>query len=308
MVRVAALLCLVACTAAAPVEERPDAGAPDAGSEPPFLPADSYCERIQTRFCEFYLRCGRVAATGMDDCRRIFHESCETKYEPRYVDLERAGLLRLSTAGVDACLSRLAVVACEAQPYDLAGPCAGMWAGTTPAGSPCGLDIESLVCEPGAACRLGPSLCGTCVAVVDDGMSCDANAVCRQDSECTAGTCVARPDVAGSCDDQHHCRLGMSCTQGSCHGPTSVAVGDVCDQVHRCPYRSSCISGRCAASALLGESCGALVACADGRCGEAGTCEPPLAAGAPCTASGTCLSGLCLDGRCEPLPGRCIVR
>ena len=69
----------------------PDGGAVDAG--PQIFPADTYCERIATFFCPYYLRCGRMAVDTVEQCEAIMAEACEGRYEPRYVGLAEAGLL-----------------------------------------------------------------------------------------------------------------------------------------------------------------------------------------------------------------------
>src|SRR5690606_28102438 len=84
-----------------------DAGAPD-----PYAPAASYCESIVDAYCPFYLRCGRLAAADVEECRAIFLDSCEARYEPGYVLLEEEGLLRLRRDAVETCAAHLEDVAC----------------------------------------------------------------------------------------------------------------------------------------------------------------------------------------------------
>jgi hypothetical protein len=280
----------------------------DAGTTPPPT-ASSYCEASEPFFCAYYARCGRMTGvTTPDECRALFLEQCESRYEPRYVALEEAGLLRLDAAGLEACGAHLAQVPCEEQIRDLDGPCAGMWVGQQPAGEPCGFDLESLVCAPGADCVLNFSLCGECRPLAQPGEPCGANAAgatCGSDARCDDGTCVARIAAGVACGPDDRCVLGARCEAGRCRGPDHVDEGESCDQVRRCRYGLRCASGVCFKDALLGEACGGELACTTGYCGPSGTCEALLPPEATCSASAQCVSGLCLSGRCGSMPGAC---
>lgn len=274
----AALAALAAsCT---PPSTPSDAGVPAVDAGP--LAASAYCESIVDFFCPFYLRCGRMAVADVDACRAPFLESCEAKYEPTYVDLEAAGLLTLSRAGVEACRAHLDDVACADQPLDLDGPCGAMWVGAQPAGAPCGFDVESFVCAPGTTCVLSLDLCGTCRTVVEDGAPCGGglDVACGRGSTCVDGACAPRDRVA----------------------PTYVDVGDACDQQNRCPYLSRCAGGTCVESALLGQTCTAEGGCASGFCD--GTCEELLPPQAPCESSAQCRTA-CVEGACIAVPSAC---
>lgn len=281
-----------------------DGGAPDG---PPA--ADEYCERIEPFFCDFYLRCGRMAGvTTVDECRAVFREQCNARYEPRYLGLVNAGLLELSADGIDACRAHLEDVACEEQIRDLDGACGAMWVGKQPEGGACGFDVESLVCEPGSACTLGLDFCGECRPAVADGAPCGANSdtpvSCGPNASCEDGTCVPRVPVGQPCTPDDRCVLGAYCGEGVCRAPNIVALGESCDQLNRCPYKSHCEAGVCVEDALLDESC-ADTDCASGWCSSDATCEALLPAGAACTSSLECASMLCLDGSCRDLPGPC---
>lgn len=281
-----------------------DDGGPDGPPQ-----ASEYCERIEGFFCDFYVRCGRMAGvTTTEECRAIFREQCNARYEPRYVDLEEAGLLALDAAGIDACRDHLADVSCEAQIRDLDGACGAMWVGRQPAGGPCGFDVESLVCEPGTACTLGLDFCGECRPAVADGQACGAESEtpvsCGANASCEDGVCVARVPVGGACTPDDRCVLGAFCDDGVCRGPRYVGPGETCDQVNRCNYKSHCAGGVCVEDAMLDESC-ADTECASGWCSSDDVCQALLSAGASCTSSLQCSSGLCLEGVCRQLPGPC---
>jgi hypothetical protein len=287
-----------------------DIGSSDSGSEDAgLLGAADYCEATADFFCDYYLRCGRIIAASADECRATFLETCNARYEQRYVDLETAGLLALSAAGVEACRDHLGTVACERQVSDLMGPCGSMWIGTQAAGSACGLDVESFTCAPGTACVLGTNLCGVCrtAAALDGACGSSISVTCASDAACVEGRCVQRRQVGESCGTTEPCVVGASCTGSTCVAPQIVREGDACDTTHRCPYRSACTSGRCVRAALLGEDCSSRT-CASGRCvqeGSAMICRPLLDAGGTCASSSDCRSALCVQGTCAPLPDGC---
>ncbi|MFZ9888137.1 MAG: hypothetical protein ACO3JL_11600 [Myxococcota bacterium] len=273
------------------------------------LRADEYCERIVSFFCPFYVRCGRMAGVStVSTCESVFLEQCNATYEPRYVDLEAAGLLALRVEGIAACAAHLEEVQCEEQVRDLDGPCAQMWQGTQPAGGPCAFDVESLVCAPGSACAIGLDLCGECRVVVPPGAPCGSAAVepvsCGDEASCVDERCVAHLPVGEACASGQRCALGTQCIAGVCQGPVYVGLDEPCDQRRRCGYKSHCEAGVCVADALLGESC-AETNCASGYCSMEGRCEPRQVPGSACTTPTECESGLCSDGVCQSLPGAC---
>lgn len=280
----------------------------DAGSETgATVPASDYCESIAGFFCDFYMRCGRMVAADANECRSVFLETCNQRYEPRDVDLATAGLLTLSRSGIDACQSHLATVACEKQPSDLLGPCAAMWVGTSPVGAPCGVDVESFVCAPGATCVVGLDYCGTCKQAVGVGEACGGDIRCTPDAACTSGVCVERGLPGASCDTDHPCLVGGSCTAGACVAAATVGEGASCDLTHRCAYRSVCRGGLCVKTSLLGEACADDAGCASGRC-ESAQCVPLRADGEACKSAAECASALCASGKCAGLPDACIAK
>lgn len=300
---------LLACSAPAPVDggvlPDGDAGQPDAGPRAPT--AADYCEASADFFCAYYLRCGRMVAADAAECRAVFLESCNERYESRYVDLEDAGLLQLSAVGLDACRAHLETVPCAQQLTDLMGPCAAMWVGTQPAGAACGLDVQSFTCAPGTHCVLGLDFCGTCKPASAAGGPCGDGGTCVATAACVSGACVTRRQVGEACSTSEPCVVGASCSGGFCVGPLIVQENEFCDATRRCPYRSTCLGGRCVRSALLGESC-VDRSCASGRCvteGAAKVCRPFLEAGATCTSPSECRSASCVMGTCRPLPDAC---
>ncbi len=305
---VVAFLAVGAALVACPAARRVDSA--DAGRDPAddSLSADDYCESIVEFFCSYYLRCGRMAVATAQECRPVFLQACNNRYEPSYIALANAGLLALSSDGVAQCQAHLDTVACDQQLQDLDGPCALMWRGEQQVGAPCGFDVESFVCGPTTQCRLAPDFCGTCAAVVADGADCAGdNVTCARTSSCESGVCVARARVGDACTDQTTCVLGARCTDGSCAGAHYVGVGDSCDFDRRCPYASACIAGTCVRSSELDGECGANRSCDSGTCdADSARCVAFHAQSSACDASAQCQTGVCIEGFCSALPGACI--
>lgn len=273
-------------------------------SEAGTLAASGYCDSIADGFCAFYMRCGRIVAKDQEECLSVFAETCHARYEPRYAALETAGLLSLTRDGVTKCLDHLSSVTCEKQWTDLAGPCGGMWVGSSPEGAPCGVDVESFVCGAGTSCILGLDLCGKCEAAAALGEACGTGARCVPEAACKDGKCVARPLPGEACDATLPCATGVACVSGTCRAPAIVTEGASCDADHRCPYRSACRGGTCVKTSLLGEACKTDGDCASGRC-VSGKCTELLDDGSACTSPLQCRSGLCTKGECHALPSGC---
>jgi hypothetical protein len=282
-----------------------DAAAGDAGDR---LPADSYCERTADVFCPYYLRCGRIVADDLDDCRRRFAASCENRYEARYAQLAEAGVLELSASGVEACRTHLETVECAQQLGDLDGPCGLMWRGLQPVGGGCGLDVESLVCASGSRCVLGLALCGECRLESPVGGLCggDTGRTCAAGLSCDEGVCGARRSVGEPCDDPGaRCVLGAQCEGGVCRGPSYVGLGEACGARVRCPYGAVCRGGVCVEMGANGDACDAPGTCAAGYC-MGGRCWPTKREDEPCERPDECRSGYCTHGTCTALPTDCL--
>jgi len=282
-----------------------DAGAFDAGPPERFLPADAYCEEIAPFFCDYYLRCGLMAVADVATCRSRFSEGCEGRFEPRYVGLASAGLLRLDTEGLAACSAHLGNVTCGEQRFELSGPCSDIWHGEVAEGGACGFDVESFVCAEGTTCRLDLSLCGECVAANALGEPC-AGEGCVDGATCQDGVCVQRLVVGGTCGtDTPPCLLGASCDNGICRFPEVVALGDACDSDHRCPYETACLGSVCTQTAALGEPCAADLPCTSGFCSQ-GSCIVLAGPGASCEENAECFANRCDNGTCVAFPSACL--
>jgi hypothetical protein len=271
------------------------------------LAASEYCESIADFFCDFYLRCGRMAVNSVAECRPRFLDSCNGRFESRYVDLEGAGLLSLDADGLAACKAHLDAVACEQQIFELDGPCARIWRGHQPTGGPCAIDVEGFVCDATSECVLALDLCGTCRTIVALGADCSgADTTCGRQAFCDNGLCRARKANGEACGPDDRCMTGSGCQAGTCTGPSFVAAGSACDNDRRCPYLTTCSGGVCSATSALGDGCSTHTECESDLCGGSGSCEAPRANGQACAERAECQSGLCEAGSCRALPGACI--
>ncbi|MEE2786828.1 MAG: hypothetical protein VX589_05780 [Myxococcota bacterium] len=263
-----------------------------------------YCETTADMFCGFYLRCNRIAADAEADCRNLFLETCNARFEPIYVSLVETGSLTLSATGVDACRSHLSQVDCNQQVFDLDGGCAGMWVGAGAQGTACGVGIESFVCRPGLSCEINTSLCGECRVRATPNQACTTNGDCPGPFSCVNGGCVGRGRPGDICHTQAPCAVGTRCEDGRCANFIRARVGEACDQVRRCPYGAVCVDGQCVRAAALGEACTPQVGCVSGYCVD--ICQPLKALGAPCDSPGQCAHNRCTNGRCGPTTSTCL--
>ena len=264
--------------------------------------ASNYCELTVDMFCDYYLRCGRMAESTIEACRATFLETCNSVYEPIYTAYETAGQLALSESGIATCRAHLQTVECQKQTLDLDGACSGMWQGQQPAQAACNIGIGSFVCAEGTTCRIGIDLCGTCEPAGAAGAACDADNRCLPTHECVNATCVARALPGESCENVS-CVVGISCENNVCVGRNIVALGEACDGARRCPYKSDCIGGVCVEAGLQGEAC-TDNGCASGFC-DGTVCQPLRDEFAGCTQNFQCLSGRCNGQFCEAIVSEC---
>lgn len=289
----------LACTPAPVVQ--------DAG--PQTLAISDYCELSAEAFCQFYLRCDRVAADNMQACQAMFLQSCNQNYEPIYSALGQQGLLSLSPSGLVACQQHLASVPCDHQLLDLDGPCAGMWQGHVGQSGLCGAGIESFVCNASNSCVVGLDLCGTCQPAATTGEACGDDLRCVYPDSCVDNTCLGGAFPGASCDAEQRCISGASCRNGVCIARQFVGIGEVCDNDHRCQYGSACVSGHCVQQSFLGEACGDLRPCMSGSCDpQTSICVPRLDPGEVCSRHDACRSGQCASSRCTELVSACLTR
>ena len=279
----------------------PDAAVvvPDAVLAIEVIPAHQYCETVAPFFCDFYVRCGRMAVDSVEACLPVFASACNFGYEPQYIAHENRRLLALSAGGIEACRAHLAAVACEAQVFDLDGPCAAMWVGLAPVGAACAPGIGSFVCAVGGTCVLGLDFCGVCEAAAATGHACGPEAGdlrCEAADRCAEGTCAPRTVPGGPCAADEDCVVAAACVEGTCRTFERARAGEACGADRRCPYHSTCRGGRCEVNRTLGEACSAGDVCDAGRCVE-GVCVAMGGEEAFCQEDAECLSAMCTPGQ-----------
>ncbi len=284
--------------------ELTDASNVDATEEQDTLPAEEYCERTVDMFCQFYLRCDRMAVESIEECREVFLETCNERYEPIYMALVEAGRLSLSSEGTESCRAHLDAVECHRQVFDLDDGCSQMWVGTGGEGAPCSVGIESFVCGPALSCAISPDLCGECRTSAFTGKRCVDNPDCIGDYVCIEGRCAPRGRPGDDCEESSQCAVGTRCEEGVCRSFTRAMVGEPCDQIRRCPYRSVCSGGVCVKTSALGEPCTPNIGCMSGFCDE--VCRPLKAIGEPCEFAMECRHARCTEGQCGPKISACL--
>ena len=245
-----------------------------------------------------------MAVDSMDECREVFLETCNERYEPIYVALVDAGLLSLSSEGTESCKEHLRSVECDRQVFDLDEGCSQMWIGAGGEGAPCSVGIESFVCGPALSCEIGPSLCGECRTSAFLGKRCVNDPDCIGDYICIDGECAPRGRPGDDCEESSQCAVGTRCDENVCRSFIRARVGEPCDQIRRCPYRSVCSGGVCVKTHALGEPCTPNVGCMSGFCDE--VCQPLKPIGAPCQFAMECRHARCTDGRCGPSVSECL--
>jgi hypothetical protein len=257
----------------------------------------NYCELTAKMFCQFYIRCDRISTDSLETCRKRFTETCNTVFEPRYLELRRRGDLRFSESGLKTCRQHLNRVSCKDHIRDLEPPCDAMWRGRVSDGGSCSGGLGRFVCEKGTACNRDRSICGTCRQTADVGSFCDGETPCEQGSTCVDGECVAFAQRGDSCGDTAPCVPGTSCENGICEPYQTVQLTETCNgRERRCPVDSICAGGTCKKQALAGEACSPGL-CASGIC-EDRVCKPYLSKDSQCNSSRRCLASECKAGTC----------
>ncbi len=170
-------------------------------------------------------------------------------------------------------------------------------------GAVCSVDDA---CEDGFTCSATDDGAGACNAIVGDG---NVNDACASDDDCSTGACTGDVCVT-QCTLDDACAAGLRCVLDGprrvCVLPTGNGVtGDPCDDAR------DCASGTCARPPVVGDvpadavcapacdddhACGGGDFCLELAAG-ARACFPPVVDGAPCTASGACVGGLCINER-----------
>ncbi len=253
--------------------------------------------------CEHYFdelnggACGGVPLPAGELARQRarFVASCEDQVAlPGAID---------GAASVVACADALAASGCR---NDSAVPeCSP--AGSLGSGAACN---ESSQCASNA-CNQAIGACGTCEAIVADGMACDNGTVCGPISQCDTsagipGTCVPGTAPtglpAGAMCSPGQCQRGLVCSSASGKCAPPAAAGGACVSYFDCAYPLWCNSNLvCQAPGPAGTSCEFDNECAAGLgCGGT-TCQTIawVGAGATCDAANRCLVGECApNGKC----------
>jgi hypothetical protein len=235
-----------------------------------------------------------------------------------------------SAGSIESCATAMASTSC-ADFLNNVGPTACRIRGSLPLGAPCVDDAQCAGVDN--FCSMN-GRCGVCaprkpLTDVNDPFafgSCARNEGCQDSLVCTLSLCAQPLPAGATCDLTHPCQWPSACVGTTC-GPATLGAGAPCDL-----YASGCDPNQrlvCADEDIdvciqipavhRGEVCGLMgnlvTQCLDGMICDVlsgdylGTCQPPLADGAPCDDAATVYDrcqppASCTDGFCnliEPL-------
>ncbi len=248
-----------ACSSGTQAEGRPqdDGGAAESGTgadaSAPELALDgatdaagdasvSACNDFANAYCQRYQSCDSLAfALAFGDvslCVARISPWCENQFGAP------GGTLTVSAR--EACTGATAAQSCATFFSDNPPECS--WSGTEEAGAPC---AYSLQCANGFCLIPANTFCGTCLAPLQSGDSCDPNA-----QQCANGlVCgkVACPASGGTCP---------GAAQWQCVSP-GAGVGEPCTNWAACAWPIICDGTQCIQPPGLGASCDPTGLCDD---------------------------------------------
>lgn len=287
------------------------------------------CQALARAVCDRLLTCAPTALhyglgttsfsfTTLDQCRERHALACRATMALPSSSID--------DAAVKGCAERVSVLPCDR--LDVSNSPAltmcGWPAGKLPVGAACQHDVQcsTRLCEDttdGAGCLR------TCVATVDDGVSCK-NAACKPGSICWKGVCAAFGMPGDPCTpggDDAPCRPDLSCLRPcegcpprcasrlstpTCSEPCDVFADAICDNT-----KASCIA---VTPIKTGSGCGATQGpdgpsrypcepgskCLNQNDFGSGQCRPLVADGAACdewAGPGCVFPAACVDKVCK---------
>jgi hypothetical protein len=263
---------------------------------------DGPCGELVTALCNKLKECFPFAVDvsykDVDDCIARQNAQCA-----KSINAPGTGFTPAYASG---CASAYRSVSCSDmfKPIDACKTPAGSLAD----GSACGEDSQ---CAGRACNRSVASPCGACGKRGAAGSDCTNGAKCEEGLVCAgAGTCVLPAAAGSSCGDGEPCQVPLQCFNGTCI--EGGGLGAACSDDRQCDLlkgvHCDVPAGTCAELKIAnpGESCdeGISLCGAGSQCKTGarptGTCESPVADGAPCSADGPscqeparCLAGVC---------------
>lgn len=267
------------------------------GTDDPFGPTSAqaqgavqFQEQQLQGWCDYFVRCGRVAATDRPRCIDSMHQMMRLVSTGLDIAASiRDGKTRVDASYVKPCLDGLAGLSCRRDLGDVPA-CNAVFVGMLAVGAPCYGDAE---CESGVCSRNGSPCPGTC----------------REHSRGGAGT---------ACFTDRDCIRGLGCENGICAAaPPGTSPGDGCRTDGACSPDQYCSleEGQCAAGGASGqgcnreEACDAGLACVGLRFDQsdpaAGTCRPWLDVGAACSLVSSDVSGCPETAPCDAASSTC---
>lgn len=288
-----------------------DAGGSDAGVG---LPAAQFCPTYVAAQCDWYLRCGKLDAAQLADCRASLSWTCNQAQ----VSALAAGKVGYDPISAAACTSGIAARACS-QPFPAIAACDATFPPATPIGGTCTRQWSTVCVDSYCKSNACPGTCTAFTAVGEvcsgtEGDECGPNATCAYTSP---RRCVAIIEAGGTCAPNDPCRSGTcDATQLKCLTFGSQPQGAACALDEVCATGLYCKSGQCQPSEGAGgpcrvwggRDCAAGLTCrVPGDAGFNGQCAPSSDEGGPCYGlPADCRSGLLCSSPSLLAPGTCL--
>jgi hypothetical protein len=276
--------------------------------------------------CAWLTRCGYFDSTARcrADLASAFHptrqvlgqQGDEAEFAPLRVTPSvraaiTAGSILYDSAQAEDCLAMIEATACNPGALERRlslALCVGVFRGSRPIGSQCGLDVEcaSRNCVPEEFCDPATCCAGRCTStrgVVGVQGACDSNA-CAPDATCDPATLVCVPLYGPglACRGQAECAFGLVCID-TCQPPLPAgapcalsSTGWACGGDVGCDLATL----HCGARHPIGAACVPGL----GHCVLDATCDPHTATCVPLPRIGEpCPGGACAsEAWCAPLP------
>jgi len=230
-----------------------------------------------TAICRVYGRCWKTLVAALnEDCQnyleRLFREQALGNLEAAI----EAGTVEYHPEALAGCVAALDQTACDATQLP---PCEQLFVGTKQTGEDCSIDQE---CGYDSECLPGPACPGKCAKRGGIGAVCNSVNHCAQELECVEpasgdGKCVAPLGAGKACNAASPCGGLLDCIGVDTDDPQSMGTCQNRDAIYSASENEACsLTGvrqlcRPGLSCVFAETTAGL-----------GTCQPPLAANAPC--------------------------
>lgn len=245
-----------------------------ASSVGPNAPLTDYPRLYAAATCVLLERCLSGVATEVEACTDSFELAVREQVAPALDRAVAEGRVAYNPTGLPACLTALEQASCDEV---LFAECSGVFVGSKKTGESCVLDLE---CADGQQCAVSGTCPGSCAPAGKAGGACSTYNRCAPGLSCQSELCVATAKLGEPCGADTRCQ-----GYGYCSGHDSGSPGNTGTCVARNELATSGQDEPCEA---LGEPlCKEGFVCTTRLDGDVvvGSCQKPVASGAPCTFS-----------------------